>query len=390
VTRLVVLGATGSIGASALDVAAELGDRLTVTGLACRSDWQGLAELAARWRPAAVAIEDEAAWKAAGGADAFPSGTEVLAGSSGVAELAAHGDADIVLNGIVGAAGLGPTLSALEAGRRVALANKESLVVGGDLVMQHAREPGRLLPVDSEHNAIWQLLEGRDRARVARVVLTASGGPFRATPRERLAGVTPQEALAHPTWSMGPKVTVDSATLANKGLEVIEAHHLFGLDYDEIDVVIHPQSIVHGLVELVDGTLFAELGPPDMRAPIRAALTWPDRVPVGRRTDLTALGGLTFERPDPHRFPMLALAREAGRAGGTAPAVFNAANEVAVEAFLRGAIGFLDIPAICDRVLAAHDARPARTVEDLLAADAWARAMAAGPAHSGTRAAGVG
>ncbi len=386
--RLVILGATGSIGTSALDVAAGLRDRLEVVGLACRSDWRALAALAARWRPAAVAIEDETAWREARDAGAFASEVEVLSGSEGTIALAAHDDADIVLNGVVGAAGLRSTLAALGAGKRVALANKESLVVGGELVMELARVPGQLLPVDSEHNAIWQLLEGRDPAQVARAVLTASGGPFRSATRERLATVRPEEALAHPTWSMGPKITVDSATLANKGLEVIEAHHLFGLSYDHIDVVIHPQSIVHGMIEMVDGALFAALGPPDMREPIRSALLWPERVPVERGADVTALGGLTFERPDPVRFPSLELARQAGRAGGTAPAVFNAANEIAVAAFLERAIGFLDIAAICERVLGDHDVRPARAVEDLLAADAWARDRAS--ALAGTRPAAVG
>lgn len=307
-----------------------------------------------------------------------------------------------MLNGVVGAAGLVPTLSALEAGKRVALANKESLVVGGRLVTEAAGHPGagavnqpetpgrgtgdirfsaadaRLLPVDSEHNALWQLLEGRRFDDVRRVVLTASGGPFREMPADRLSEVTPEEALDHPTWSMGPKITVDSATLANKGLEVIEAHWLFGLDYDAIDVVIHPQSIVHGMVETVDGTLFAELGEPDMRDPIRSALAWPERVAHGAAADLTALSGLTFESPDVGRFPALAIARSAGEAGGTAPAVFNAANEVAVAAFLDGRIGFLEIAATCEAVLGAHDVLPADSVETLLAADGWARERAAG------------
>jgi 1-deoxy-D-xylulose-5-phosphate reductoisomerase len=293
-----------------------------------------------------------------------------------VVELARMASAGTVLNGIVGAAGLVPTLAALEAGKRVALANKESLVVGGELVVRAAGDGDRLRPVDSEHNAIWQLLDGRSREGVRRIVLTASGGPFRNLSAERLRRVTPEEALAHPTWSMGPKITIDSATLANKGLEVIEAHHLFGLAYDRIDVVIHPQSIVHGMVECLDGTLFAELGEPDMRSPIRAALTWPERVANGRSADLTRLGGLTFEAPDVERFPALGIARAAGRAGGTAPAVFNAANEVAVSAFLAGRIGFPQIPAICDHVLGEHDVRPADSVEILLDADRWARERA--------------
>ena len=372
---LVLLGATGSIGASAIDVVRELGDRFRIVGLSCLAKWRELDRLAAETGAEAVAVADREAWREAKGEGAF-AGIECLAGPEGVVELARMASAVTVLNGIVGAAGLVPTLAALEAGKRVALANKESLVVGGELVIRAAGGGDRLRPVDSEHNAIWQLLEGRSRKGVRRIVLTASGGPFRNLSAERLRHVTPEEALAHPTWSMGPKITIDSATLANKGLEVIEAHHLFGLAYDRIDVVIHPQSIVHGMVECVDGTLFAELGQPDMRAPIRAALTWPERVADGGPTDLTRLSGLTFEAPDPERFPALGIARAAGRAGGTAPAVFNAANEVAVSAFLAGQIAFPQIPAICDQVLGEHDVRPADSVETLLDADRWARQRA--------------
>ena len=374
--RLVVLGATGSIGASALDVATELGDRIEVVGLACHAGWRDLAALAARWHPRAVAIADESAWREAQSAAAFPDGTRVLGGPTGLVELAAMDDVDIVLNGIVGAAGLEATLAALGAGKRVALANKESLVVGGDLVTAAAGgallENGRVLPVDSEHNAVWQLLAGRRKEDVRRIVLTASGGPFRQTPSERLARVTPDEALSHPTWDMGPKISIDSATLANKGLEIIEAHHLFGLPYDRIDVIVHPQSIVHGMVEWRDGTLFAELGKPDMRVPIRSALAWPQRVP-GPPANLADLTGLTFEPPDVARFPMLTIARSAGEAGGTAPAVFNAANEVAVALFLERRIGFCDIPALCARVLEVHQPRSADTVGVILEADRWAR-----------------
>lgn len=375
--RLVILGATGSIGASALEVAAELGDRIQVVGLACHARWRELAALAARWRPRAVAIVDEGAWKEARATGAFGEGIHVLGGASGLVELSAMSDVDVVLNGIVGAAGLEATLAALRAGKRVALANKESLVVGGDLVVAAAGgsvlESGRLLPVDSEHNAIWQLLGGRRREDVRRIVLTASGGPFRQVTAERLARVTPDEALAHPTWDMGPKITIDSATLANKGLEVIEAHHLFGLPYDHIDVVVHPQSIVHGLVEWKDGTLFAELGKPDMRAPIRSALAWPDRPDGPPAADLADLVGLTFERPDLERFPALGLARAAGEAGGTAPAVFNAANEVAVALFLERRIGFTDIAGLCAGVLEAHDPLAVDSLATLMEADRWAR-----------------
>ncbi len=372
---LVLLGATGSIGESALDVLADLRDRFRVVGLSCHRRWRELAAIAERTAAPAVAIADEAAWREAHAEGAFR-GRECLSGPAGVIELASRGETDIVLNGIVGAAGLRATLAALEAGKGVALANKESLVVGGELVMRAAGGSGRLRPVDSEHNAIWQLLSDRPREDVRRIVLTASGGPFRGASRERLNSVTPQEALAHPTWSMGPKITVDSATLANKGLEIIEAHHLFGLGYDRIEVVIHPQSIVHGLVEWVDGTLFAELGEPDMRAPIRAALTWPDRVPVAGYTDLTRLSGLTFEDPDPERFPALGIARSAGEAGGTAPAVFNAVNEVAVSAFLAGRIRFSQIPSLCESVLSEHDVQAADSIDTLFEADRWARARA--------------
>jgi 1-deoxy-D-xylulose-5-phosphate reductoisomerase len=388
-TGLVVLGATGSIGRSTLEVADGLADRVRVVALACHRDWRTLAGLAAGRRLDAVAIADPQAWREARTARAFDPATEILGGEEGLLALAAWHSADTVLNGIVGAAGLGPTLAALAAGKRVALANKESLVAGGDLVMARAHD-GQLLPVDSEHNAIWQLLDGRDRAQVARIVLTASGGPFRSTPPARLAEVGPDEALAHPTWSMGPKITVDSATLANKGLEIIEAHHLFGMPYSRIDVVVHPQSIVHGLIETIDGTLFAELGRPDMRTPIRRALTWPERITARRRTDPTELSGLTFEPPDLERFPALSLARAAGEAGGTAPAVFNAANEVAVRAFLDRSLDFLGIAAVCERVLAEHRPTTAASVEDVLAADRWARARAAEVAARGTRPARAG
>jgi len=375
---LVLLGATGSIGSSALDVVEALGDRWRVTGLACHSRWRELAALASRWRPEAVAVGDPEAAREAAAARAFD-GIEVLDGEEGVVELAGRKGVDTVLNAVVGAAGLRSTLAALESGARVALANKESLVVGGDLVIRAAGgsvlaggEP-RLLPVDSEHNALWQILAGREVETVARVVLTASGGPFREMSRDRLASVTPAEALDHPTWEMGRKITVDSASLANKGLEIIEAHHLFGMPYDRIDVVVHPQSVVHGIVELVDGTLLAELGEPDMRAPIRSALTWPERVPVDARADLVALSGLTFEAPDSGRFPMVSLARAAGEAGGTAPAVFNAANEVAVAMFLDERIDFPEIAGLCERVLEAHEVVPADSVATVLAADRWAR-----------------
>lgn len=371
-TRLALLGASGSIGRSAIDVVDELGDRIEIVGLSCHRNWRDLARLASKWRPEAVAIADPEAYAEAVAETAFDARVEVLRGAEGLTDLAGWPSADTVLNGVVGAAGLPATLVALEAGKRVALANKESLVVGGELVMA-AAGPGRLLPVDSEHNAIWQLLEGRPGDTVRRVVLTASGGPFRTASSEDLRHVTPAHALAHPTWDMGPKITVDSATLANKGLEIIEAHHLFALEYERIDVVIHPQSIVHGFVECVDGSLFAELGPPDMRVPIRTALTYPERVAGAPEIDLMQFSGLTFEVPDSERFPALRIARSAGEAGGTAPAVFNAANEVAVGAFLAGDIGFPEISSVCDRVLDEHKVEVAESVAALMEADAWAR-----------------
>jgi 1-deoxy-D-xylulose-5-phosphate reductoisomerase len=386
VTGLAILGATGSIGASTLQVATQLAGRFAVVALASRSDWRKLAALASRWHPEAVALSDEGAWREARAARAFDQGVVLLGGEEGVLAVAQWASADTVVNGLVGAAGLPSTLASLVAGKRVALANKESLVVGGELVARlaggalglapdgtFAPADARLVPIDSEHSALWQLLERRPRATVRRVILTASGGPFRGAGREHLARVTPEEALAHPTWSMGAKITVDSATLANKGLEVIEAHWLFGLPYEAIDVVVHPQSIVHGLVETVDDALYAQLGIPDMRHPIRVALTWPDRVQVEGMIDMTRLSGLEFLQPDLESFPMLRLGLEAGRMGGTTPAVYNAANEVLVAAFLERSIGFLEIAKITEQVLEEHDPSPADSLEILWNADDAAR-----------------
>lgn len=375
-TGIVILGATGSIGKSTLDVIEELDGDFRVVGLACHSNWQELATIAERVGAEAVAIVDEESRGAARAADAFASSVSSLGGAGSLCELAAWDGVDVVLNAVVGAAGLPATLAGLTAGRRVALANKESLVVGGELVMSAASGSGELLPVDSEHSAIWQLLENRPSKDVTRIILTASGGPFRRTSADRLKDVTVQDALAHPTWSMGPKITIDSATLANKGLEIIEAHHLFGTPYDRIDVVIHPQSIVHGMVECIDGSLLAELGPPDMRLPIQRALMYPERTPRKTKIDITAFDRLEFEEPDDQRFPALQIARAAGEAGGTAPAVFNAANEVAVSMFLDERITFLEIPALCEKVLAEHEVTPASSVEALLEADNWARERA--------------
>ncbi|MBI3974900.1 MAG: 1-deoxy-D-xylulose-5-phosphate reductoisomerase, partial [Armatimonadetes bacterium] len=331
---------------------------------------------AARLRPTAVAVEDRGAARQARAL--LPAGVEVLEGAEGLAELAALPEADLVLVAVVGVAGLLPTLAALRAGKDVALATKEALVAGGALVTAEARRRGAaLLPVDSEHSAIFQCLKGVDRDQVRRVILTASGGPFRDRPLETVYGATPEEALSHPTWKMGKKITVDSATLMNKGFEVIEARWLFDLAPDRIDVVIHPQSLVHGMVELIDGSVLAQVAPPDMRLPIQYALTYPGRRPSPmaplRWEGMGAGVTMTFARPEPDRFPALALAYEALAAGGTTPAVLNAANEVAVQLFLERRIPFGEIPPLLRRTMDAHDPISAPRAEEILAADAWAR-----------------
>ncbi len=305
-------------------------------------------------------------------------GDRVRFGPEALVELAAQ-DGCVVVNGVVGFAGLPATLSALAAGNRLALANKESLVAAGPVVLEAlARSAGQLIPVDSEHSALFQCLVGEPRSAVRKLVLTASGGPFFGLPREELATVTPEQALRHPTWSMGPRITVDSATLVNKGLEVIEAHHLFGIPFDDIEVVVHPQSIVHSLVEFVDGSLKAHMGEPDMRIPIQYAITYPDRVEGAQETFALANRDLTFRTPDREAFPALDLAYEAGRRGGSAPAAFNAADEVAVGAFLEGRLGFQGISMILEQTLAATGWDPISTVADVLAADREARAIAYG------------
>jgi len=362
---VVVLGATGSIGIQALEVADRIG--MPVVGLAAGHLSPEFRALAERYPDAILAVAD---------GETDPSSDLTLGvGAEAVALLATLEDA-VVVNGIVGAAGLEPTLAALAAGNRVALANKESLVTGGPLVLDALQTEGaELLPVDSEHSAVWQCLAGEDPATVKRVVLTASGGPFRGMKAEELAGVSVEEALAHPTWDMGDRITIDSATLMNKALEVIEAHFLFGLDFDQIDVVVHPQSFVHALVEYVDGVVKAEVGPPDMRKPIQVALTHPGRAPgAATAFDFTEL---TFEEPDRRAFPALDLGYEAGRRGGNAPAVLNAADEVAVSAFLEGRIPF---PAIAHVVESSLEAVPHQTLhrlEDALEADREGRNAAA-------------
>jgi 1-deoxy-D-xylulose-5-phosphate reductoisomerase len=373
--RVVILGSTGSIGVQALDVVAR-SDDLQVVGLSAAGRWERLLAQAEEFGVERICLSDEAAAAQAGAA--WGRG-EVLSGAEGVVRLVAESGAELVLNGLVGSAGLGPTVAALGEGIDVALANKESLVVGGELVMQLAEATdARVIPVDSEHSALFQLLRKEPPGTVERLVLTASGGPFRGRTPEELGEVTAQDALAHPTWDMGGKITIDSATLMNKGLEVIEAHHLFGVPYDRIAVVVHPESIVHAIVDLNDGASLAHMGLPDMRVPISFALHYPERadVPV-ERLDLARVGNLSFEPPDLESFPCLRLAREAATAGGTAPCVLNAANEVAVHAFLNSRLRFLDIAAVIERTLEEVERVPVTSFEDLYEADAEARAAAA-------------
>jgi 1-deoxy-D-xylulose-5-phosphate reductoisomerase len=366
--KVLILGSTGSIGTQALEVIGR-SEEVQAVGLAAGSGWERTVEQAREHGVPAIALADEGAAERARGAWSG----RVLAGEEGVRELIASAGADLVLNGIVGAAGLGSTVVALTEGIDVALANKESLVLGGELVMALAEATGaRLLPVDSEHSALHQLIGAEAPGTVEKLVLTASGGPFRG--REDLSGVSVDDALAHPTWKMGGRITIDSATLMNKGFEAIEAHHLFGVPYERIDVVVHPQSLVHSLIHLNDGSSLAHLGYPDMRVPISYALHFPERADVDvPQLDLAAAGALTFEAPDLETFPCLRLALEAGAAGGTAPCVLNAADEVAVAAFLDGRIPFTGIAAVIERVLEEMPARPVSHFDDLFAADAEAR-----------------
>ena len=376
-TRIVVLGSTGSIGTSTLSLVAEHPDRFEVAALTCRSNHSLLIEQVRRFAPPLVAVGSV---EAAAEVRAACPGVEVLEGASGIERAATAPGADIVITAIVGAAGLRPTLAAVRAGLTVGLANKETLVVAGDVVMAEAQRSGaRIIPVDSEHSAVFQCLEGRDPASVRRVILTASGGPFHGRAAGTHASITPADALKHPSWTMGQKITIDSATLMNKGLEVIEAHHLFGVGPEKIGVVIHPQSIVHSMVEFVDGSVLAQLSVPDMRGAIAYALTWPERLPDAvAPLDLARLGSLTFGQPDVQAFPCLGLAFTALERGGTIPAVLNAANEVAVDAFLSGRIGFTDIPAIIRQTMARHERRDATSLDAVTAAHDWAHAEASG------------
>ncbi|WP_027007297.1 1-deoxy-D-xylulose-5-phosphate reductoisomerase [Conexibacter woesei] len=373
--RLLVLGSTGSIGTQALDVVSRT-DELEVVGLSAARSWEPLVEQATRLGVRRIALTDPDA--AARAAEAWTDG-EVLVGAEGLVQLVLESGADLVLNSLVGSAGLGPTVAALGEGIDLALANKESLVVGGELVTQLADATGaRLLPIDSEHTALHHLLQAVPTGALQRMTITASGGPFRGRARADLDGVTVEEALNHPTWSMGGKITIDSATLMNKGLEVMEAHHLFGVPYDEIDVVVHPQSIVHALVETADGAQLAHLGLPDMRIAIAYALQHPEIMPLPtKRLNLAEVGQLTFEPVDHDAFPCLGLALQAARAGGTAPCILNAANEVAVYAFLDGRLDFNGIADVIDATLQQMPGGPVRAFESLFEADREARALAA-------------
>ena len=379
--NIAILGATGSIGASTLDVIARHPDRFAVTAVAANRQWAPLLEQIARFRPPYAALLDaDAAHELDEAVRREGLATRVLAGPEGLHAIATLPEADTVVAGIVGGAGLAPTLAAAHAGKRILLANKETLVLAGGLFMAAVREGGAtLLPIDSEHNAIFQCLphDAAGRAGVRRILLTASGGPFRTTPAAEMSGVTPEEACAHPRWRMGRKISVDSATMMNKGLEMIEARWLFGVAPERIEVLIHPESIVHSMVEYLDGSVLAQLGNPDMRTPIAQALAWPGRVDAGvSPLDLAQIGALNFAAPDPTRFPCLALARDALVAGGSAPATLSAANEVAVAAFLERSIGFLDIAGVCAEALSRLPAHAMNSLDDALDADRAGRSLA--------------
>ncbi|MEM7147891.1 MAG: 1-deoxy-D-xylulose-5-phosphate reductoisomerase [Verrucomicrobiota bacterium] len=376
--KVVVLGSTGSIGTSALKVARDIPERMELVGLAANRSVEALAGQVAETGVKAVALADgERAGELRG---ELPEGVSVFEGEEGLVELASLAEADLVLIAIVGTAGLRPALAAIEAGKDIAVASKEILVMAGEAVMEAAARKGvRVLPVDSEHNAIFQCLEGRDTGEVKRIILTASGGPFRETPGEELGEVTVEEALKHPTWDMGKKITIDSATLFNKGLEMIEARWLFGVEMERVDVVVHPQSIVHSMVEFIDGSVLAQLSHSDMCFPIQYAVTWPERVANNLEPlDFAALSKLDFEGPRWDDFPALGLAKDAGIRGGTLPAVMNAANEVAVAAFLEGRCSFPEIWQTVGGAMGAHDVVDHPTLEQVLEADGWAREYAGG------------
>ena len=386
--RLVLLGATGSVGRRALELVDQFPGDFRVEGLAARgSNPELVADLCLKHRPRALALTDAAAVDAVARLLPRPH-PEILRGPSGLVALAGEVEADLVLSAIVGGAGLLPTMAAIRSGKTVALANKEPLVMAGALMTAAARAGGvALLPVDSEHSAIFQCLVGHNRTEVHRILLTASGGPFRRMPKAELEHVTVEQALNHPTWKMGAKITVDSATLMNKGLEIIEARWLFDLEPTQVQVIVHPQSIIHSMVEYVDGSVIAQLGVADMGIPILYAFTYPGRLPAAAdRLDLTRVGALTFEEPDVERFPCLTLARRALGDGGIAPVVLNAANEVAVAAFLAGQIRFVQIPELIDRALGQVPARPLDDIETCVEVDAETRRLVAGWVPAGSTA----
>ncbi len=365
--RLAILGSTGSIGRQTLDVVRSFPGRFQVVGLAAGLNRKLLEQQIAEFRPRFACLQSDQTGSISG-ARCLP-----------MAEMASHSDVDLVVLATSGRAGLAPALAAIESGKKLALANKEVLVMAGEVVMARACQRGvDIVPIDSEHSAIWQCLQGEPRQAVRKILLTASGGPFRRHDRNELQAITAEEALRHPTWSMGKKVTIDSATLMNKGMEIIEAHWLFGVDYQQIEVVVHPQSIVHSLVEFADGSVKAQLSPPDMRLPIQYALSHPERLsnPALPQLDLARTASLSFEAPDAERFPCLRLARHAGEKGGTYPAVMSAADDVAVELFLGGAIGFMDIPRLIEGVLEQHQSIGHPSLEAVLEADSWARQTA--------------
>jgi len=373
--RIVILGSTGSIGVSALGVIARFPELFEVVGLAAGRNIELLSEQIRAFRPKAVAVFDEEASRVL--RSRFPT-LNVAAGKQGISEIAAHEDADFILSAIVGSAGLSPTLEAIKTGKVVGIANKESLVMAGEHINALAALHGaQIIPVDSEHSAIFQCLQGQDRDSLRAIILTASGGPFAGRPVAEMKNITVEDALNHPRWSMGRKVTIDSATLMNKGLEVIEAHHLFRVDGSSIKVLIHPQSVIHSMVEFNDGSLIAQLSAPDMSGPIAYALSFPRRLPeVLPPCELSGIRTLTFEEPDGERFPCLALAYEALKAGGTAPAFLNAANEVAVNAFLEGRISFERIPVIIEKAMCFHKAVPSPGLLEILESDSLARERA--------------
>jgi 1-deoxy-D-xylulose-5-phosphate reductoisomerase len=378
VKRITILGATGSIGTQTLEIVAQYPDKFQVVGLTAGRNIDLFAQQIRQFRPEIVAIQDEHLLPELQAAIAeIQPPPQILAGAAGIAAVAGYGDAEIVVTGIVGCAGLLPTIAAIRAGKNIALANKETLIAGGPVILPLIAEYGvKLLPADSEHSAIFQCLQGVPEGGLKRIILTASGGAFRDWPLEQMANVTVADALKHPNWNMGQKITIDSATLMNKGLEVIEAHYLFGLDYDHIHIVIHPQSIIHSLIELQDTSVLAQLGWPDMRLPLLYSLSWPERWSAPWKSlDLVSIGSLTFREPDHHKYPCMNLAYAAGRAGGAMPAVLNAANEQAVSLFLAEKITFADIPRLiefaCTRYESMNCANP--DLDQILAADRWAR-----------------